>query len=388
MTSLEHARIPALLRWDADTNASVSGLVTELLEATAASVGSVIGRHAGGADGAAAMLESIFALSPGPERLLLAPSVTSLATRPDLWDSQEGTTNAFDLIVRALAAEAFVSGAMGSSESGVWTIWGDVYMPRGLAGPIERNTAITPIRYWRDDAVFTSPVLPTGTIVDAFSPAAVGGLPEIPDGDSLFTSGEYKSVLSKLTEAIEWMGAASSYVCWVFARIVRIVVLRRDTRLVGYRAASSSSGIGRVVLRNPHLQSATVPEIVDALVHEMIHAVLDLVEIRSPFVGAEFKGERVPSPWTGRPLDLRTYIHACFVWYGLLQFWRSSLSAAVGDHQISGTYILTASRGFLAKGGVLAPIEPYSQLLAPGILDVIALIQHDAKAGNEWIREP
>ena len=64
-------------------------------------------------------------------------------------------------------------------------------------------------------------------------------------------------------------------------------------------------------------------DIAEALVHEAIHSLLYMQERCHPWVPAELYAPvpRVVSPWRGRNLALRPFLQACFVWYGILQFW-------------------------------------------------------------------
>ena len=62
----------------------------------------------------------------------------------------------------------------------------------------------------------------------------------------------------------------------------------------------------------------------------------------------------VPSPWSGKKIDLGSYTHAIAVWYGLAQFWLKArvtteheLKPAVVDQMIQ-----QASYGFLKERNV------------------------------------
>ena len=366
---VDHDALPQVLDWNEESDTRIGDLVTFLLDRTTEHVGTVIARDAAPPE-RETLLDEILTLAPGPHRLLLAPAITSLAARR----AAEWRCEPLDIIRSALAGEACLSGKRTATQP-TWTVWGDAYLPPGACGPVAQTAG--GVRIWSENEAFGAPLLPSGTVVDAFSPAACAGLPEIPDGDSTLTPAEYERALANVFEAYDWIEAIFPQTSRTFAKMVRVVVLRRDSRLAEFRAASSSVGIGRIVLRNPHRDSATVPEIVDGLVHESIHALLDIVELGVPFVGRSFDGQRVTSPWTGRALDLRTYIHACFVWYGLLRFWSAALNDAArfGDRAVPLSYVLMASRGFIADGGVVQPLTPYASVVAPGIINVIESMQ-------------
>jgi hypothetical protein len=75
--------------------------------------------------------------------------------------------------------------------------------------------------------------------------------------------------------------------------------------------------------------------IADALLHEAIHTWLDLDALtrgRGVRPGGPWGPEdvlsdgvsRLVSPWTGAPLSISIFAHACFVWYGLLNLWSTA----------------------------------------------------------------
>lgn len=103
---------------------------------------------------------------------------------------------------------------------------------------------------------------------------------------------------------------------------IRVVVPRiyHSNSQVGF-GSSTPSHIGRLLFRNAHLMNTAA--LLDALVHEAIHAFLYMFELSEPLV-LDLPYEEQPlvrSPWSGRELPLYTYVHACFVWYGLVHFW-------------------------------------------------------------------
>jgi hypothetical protein len=37
---------------------------------------------------------------------------------------------------------------------------------------------------------------------------------------------------------------------------------------------------------------------------------------------------RIVSPWSGRTLHIHSFLHACFVWFGLSRFWEQAVADA------------------------------------------------------------
>ena len=95
-----------------------------------------------------------------------------------------------------------------------------------------------------------------------------------------------------------------------------------------------------------------------ALVHESIHSYLYMHEPR-PLWGLNPDVTEEPgvvqSPWTGRELPLSTFLHACFVWYGILFFWGRAMGSALPLPDGVRREIARASSGF-TKGALLGHI--------------------------------
>lgn len=91
------------------------------------------------------------------------------------------------------------------------------------------------------------------------------------------------------------------------------------------RLVSSSQRfvIGRMLLANGHSPDKDVEHIANALVHEAIHSTLYKYELMYPlFPDLQVATSHTcVSPWSGRTLPLTSFVHACFVWWGLHNFW-------------------------------------------------------------------
>ena len=137
----------------------------------------------------------------------------------------------------------------------------------------------------------------------------------------------------------------------------RVVVMRKSPTKLFY-SFSSCYSVGRIALVNPQLVSESL--IADALVHEAIHAYLYMHD-PTPLWGLkpdvrEEPGD-VQSPWSGRALSLCTFLHACFVWYGLFFFWGQVMCSSHSPSDEARLRIARASSGFM-KGPLLDQLGP------------------------------
>jgi hypothetical protein len=265
--------------------------------------------------------------------------------------------------------------------SAVWTALGDWYFPAGQSAVnLSRDADVL---IWRSDQVYCAPRLSNGVMVDFASPYGRGKLIEISGDDVSFSLNESRTVVAKLEESVSAMVAICPTAAAMVAYESKAILPRKDSAQArGFRAASTPLCLGRPVLRNPDLPEATIAELVDGLVHETIHCVIDLVEFREPLVleVSTLASTTVLSPWTGRRLDLNTYLQACLVWYGLWNFW----SRGIGAHAIATSvifrYLAGAAEGFLSAD-ITEPLRLIRGALAPELLDVLGGLQHRVREG-------
>ena len=88
--------------------------------------------------------------------------------------------------------------------------------------------------------------------------------------------------------------------------------------------------------------------IADSLVHEAIHSFIYVVEEEQPFIPDRAAAETVKliSPWSGRALELHAFLHACFVWFGMWQFWRRALGSGVFPEARARRWMARSRAGF------------------------------------------
>ncbi len=131
------------------------------------------------------------------------------------------------------------------------------------------------------------------------------------------------AALQKLDEAMELVRAVSQQTCAVVERMTSNLVLRTDHSTPGrIRSATSAAAIGRTVLVNVEHPSVGVPDVMEALVHEAIHSLTSCAELTHPLMPHDANPVCLHrSPWTAAELHAHAFLHACLVWFGLLNFW-------------------------------------------------------------------
>lgn len=352
-------RFPELLRWTPEGAALANELAQLHLQTATARLGRTLGRLRS--------IDPITARTLGA-RLegLPTPAFQRVVVAPQTWAQLSYASSA-----ELPATLTYLDAAIGFEEgrySG-WSCLGDRYRPpQGDGDNPVCATALSSDQAWRP------PLLPNGGPIDDASPFARGILPEIPGDSVAFEAVERDDVLARIARAvtgIQTVPMAAGH----FGRFVQSLVLRKDpTTPSRFASASSQLAIGLVVLRNPQLAVATPTEIADGLIHEMIHIMTDIVELREPCIhNRDAIAVRIDSPWTGRSLDLNTYVQACYVWYGLWEFWLAAFgTGGFDDYEVLRCF-RRASLGI--QRGMVEPLRAFEHALAPELIEGLAVAQ-------------
>lgn len=133
------------------------------------------------------------------------------------------------------------------------------------------------------------------------------------------------------------------------------IVLRADLTSPGSFSSGSYSGhAGMSVLTNVQETGRDWLKLLDALVHEAIHAMIYFYEgVVEPICYEHPRDLRIMSPWTGRALTLDQYVQACFVWWGLFNLW--TLWPLSGNEQEDGRALRFRQRA--ESGFARQPLE-------------------------------
>jgi len=122
--------------------------------------------------------------------------------------------------------------------------------------------------------------------------------------------------------------------------------------------------IGRVGLINVLSRGWNVAKLSNAIVHEAIHSLIYKLELQHALYSDNDAPEKCTavSPWSGRTLKLHSFVHACFVWFGLWCFWNKSEDQSAAALKLKNR----ALTGFLAgpllsslSSESFAGIQPY-----------------------------
>jgi hypothetical protein len=159
-----------------------------------------------------------------------------------------------------------------------------------------------------------------------------------------------------------------------------VVLLGSPDSHVGSLSHCQFAGLSLIL--NADKEDVSLAAVADRIVHESIHDLLYTGHFADPLLaeasGVDTSGVKISSPWTGRPLTLRNYVHACFVWYGLSKFW-SLGSQAFASEQAAQRRDL-ALRGFRAVPSVLSPLGAAADLLAPSLREALDLLDRRTSA--------
>jgi HEXXH motif-containing protein len=146
-----------------------------------------------------------------------------------------------------------------------------------------------------------------------------------------------------------------------------------------FSTGSSAQFVGRSVFGNPQLPQVDECLLAEGLVHEATHSLLYMNERLEPWISdPDLYGPDVQarSLWTGASLPLRSYLQACYVWYGLVQFWSQCLSAGAFSKERVRERLIQAAIGFLGEP-ILGQLAPYRNGISEALWQGIESMQTD-----------
>lgn len=287
-------------------------------------------------------------------RILLAPETNHRIFWPEASDVAEVA----GFLADASLAERVLRGDAPSPGRTLWTALGDF--------------GIT-----RDGRVLRAATLPGGGLVDFDSPFATSQRGAIPTSHR----GRIVGLLSDALTRIEATSATVHRVVVAFNK--SLTAKRTRSRRRSFWSSSPEKYIGRSVLWNPDLASVDLIDLAEALVHESIHTLLDMDERGHLFRRDMSRSwvrdlrlydgaDRTCSPWTGAGLPLPTFLHACFVWFGLLTFWCRAVSGGTFELTRARARVAECLRGFSGMP-LLRQLDPYRECIR---VDILASIDH------------
>jgi len=206
----------------------------------------------------------------------------------------------------------------------VWCALGDWRFPATRCRPGEPDQGF-------GGAVYQAPRLANGVPVDHRSPHAARAASGWTSPHPGHEADGMTRVLDKLRTALAVVRDTSPAAYALITASTRAIVVRKDLATAGSLVSFSTGHVpGRLGFLNLECVEVDVAATVDALVHEAIHSFLYLVEESCPLLDPRAAAATVyvTSPWSGRRLDLYSFVHACYVWFAIWRFW--SLAPAAG----------------------------------------------------------
>jgi hypothetical protein len=305
---------------------------------------------------------------PSQQRLLLAPRTFNL-----LQSSSEPNLEKIDELKRLIGMEQRLCHQRSAYPRSDWAALGDYYHPLDMdnMAPL----ADGPFTAWSPRQSFKAPAL--GHIVlDCYShypgepyPAEVGAL-------AAHTTEELTIARKRLEQSLSHIGEVSRVARLTVDASVQVVTAASAANSEKTASMSLKSMIGRVGLLNLHSDKWTVYKTSNALVHEAIHSLIYKLELVCSLYTDEAGAYRIEavSPWTGRTLYLHSFVHACFVWFGLYKFW----SLADGQDPEVREFRESALRGFLPCSPLTGISEEAFECIQPDVrLAIEEMCDHD-----------
>jgi hypothetical protein len=297
-------------------------------------------------------------------RLALAPEMT----RRVLF-SEATQTATDDFLPCSVAVEAALEGFGAAPSTPSWSALGDVLLkPDGTAA------------WW--------PQIPGAMPLDFGSKWAnridLSGREEFARRPRRsFTAAEIIAVRERMAEALTGLRAASETAMRVAVRATNVLVLQVDPDTPSV-VSSGTSGryIGRSFITNPHLPSAPVESLAEAVLHEAIHGLLYRDQRARAWVSGKAAEEidRLRSPWTGRVLPIRAFLEACCVWYGLVHLWALALDAGVFVRSVAEQHLGRSVRGFLGAS-LVDLVKPWDTDIRPDVIEALDALQRRVRVG-------
>lgn len=297
-------------------------------------------------------------------RFLAAPETYCRLTQ-----AKQNAADQLRFFCSALHVERAISGESDMVPNVVSSCWsgiGDVYLS-GDAVVDPRTEA------WASESTFIAPLIDGVIPLDVASPHARFADSMLDCAFEAYTPDEVATLWSDLESTFKKIHSVCCPASLLIRTFVTVIIARKNPRSPNNSGSSSSSShIGRIILRNGHSMDAG--RLADALIHEAIHQLLYVLEIPELFVTSPSNnGVRIRSPWSGNFLSLHQYVHACFVWYGLAQFWRLAGQTDAFPPEVSRRCLRKACSGF-DGGNPIDLLVPHSCGISRDVMDAVGAL--------------
>jgi len=307
-------------------------------------------------------------------RFLSAPETYNRA-KTALKKDPAGLGRQVPFFMASLKAERMLSRIDDSRET-CWSALGDFYFAGSVCVDPRRDE-------WDAKSSFAAPRV-GGVPIDFASPYSryVNSMADCPFEP--YTPAETVILYENLEKAFESVSAISKPAAQLFQNFVAVIVPRKNPlRPRNSGSSSTPSHVGRLLLRNGHLMDCARQA--ESLVHEAIHSILDVLETSEPFADhPEQPCDNIPvrSPWSNNEIPLRIYVHACYVWYGLVKFWKAARQTDVFPQEVVNERFALALSGF--RGADPAErLLPYKETIRPATLEVTSSLRCELQESGD-----
>lgn len=276
------------------------------------------------------------------QRLLLAPRLYTLLRSKNQPGAEE-----IDSLKQFLDLEKYLCNQDGDRPRGSWTALWDFYL--GPEKEVEEHAPACPSSLSFRGEMFRAPRL--GSIVlDALRPFTKTDFPDQIGEVTNHTPEEVEFISWRLEQSLEQISRISPTARTAVEALVQVISLVRvpQSKKGVTQSFSNKPVLGRMGLANADSDWWSFSKIADAIVHEAIHALIYKIELTDSLYlddSVEHESFTAVSPWSGRTLPLHSFVHACFVWFGLWNFWGL---ASPEEYEAAEELRNRAAHGFLA----------------------------------------
>lgn len=363
--SIPNSDYPYILRWEEGSTVKADVILASYLEILLASLLDIIGKEDELASFNDLPLDSKNRICSSPETYVRL--VEALRSK-----KKYGNLTLF--LKYSIGVEHCRNGIENPNGIRRWSANGDLFFD--VKGTKSNNSPKT--RTWHSNGCWIAPELTLGIPIDYASifitaPTPVAKFRKIKWGKPIpLTQSEADFAVKNLQTAFTYIRYASPSAAQFLQKYVSVIMLRNDpSNPFVFQSASRNSYIGQIALLNCQLAHIDIPFLAESLVHESIHSLMWRAEILCHFLNnPTVEMENVISPWSGRELHFYTFIQACFVWYGVLHFWRNALENRVDFRERAEYLYERARKGFIGDG-VLTELMKGSKNLQKGMVEEI-----------------
>jgi hypothetical protein len=193
---------------------------------------------------------------------------------------------------------------------------------------------------------------------------------------SHYKENEIEILLSRLYNSLDFIKQNNSITFGLIIQIVKVISLRKDkSNLTSFGSSSWPHSPGLIGIINIDNFDISKEKIISSIIHETIHSYLYYIEIFYPFCSDvnRYYNLKAKSPWTGRVIPIASFIHACFVWYGIYHFWKEIILKD-GYKFNSASEANKCAKGFASEEYILE-IEKIKTYLRPDIYKVLCALK-------------